>query len=86
MTEKRTRLWILGTCAASGFAIGTGIMGIIDTIKDRRLERKIDRMRDANSINFAEIKYGHKQLMEQFEVWNKANQELLDEAMKRTET
>ena len=85
MTEKRTRLWILGTCAESGFAIGTEIMGIIDTIKDRRLERKIDRMRDDNSINFAEIKYEHEQIMKQFEEWNKENEKLLMEAMKRTE-
>lgn len=81
----KTNLWIFGITCASGFSVGTAIMGIIDTIKDHRLERKIDRMRDVNSINFDEIKSEHKQLMQQFEAWNKANQQLLDEAMKRTE-
>ena len=85
MTERQ-RLRILGTSAAAGFSLGSAIMGIIDTIKDRRLERKIDRMREANCCRFAEIQSGHNELMKQFEEWNKANQELLEQAMKRKET
>ena len=85
MTEKQTRLWILGTSAASGIAIGSAIMGIIDTIKDNYLERKIDRMRDANRCNFDEIQKGQEELKKMFEQWNKENEELLNQAMKRTE-
>lgn len=86
MTERQTRLWILGTSAAAGFSLGSAIMGIVDAIKDRRLERKIDRMRDVNCCNFVEIQKGHDELMEMFRKWDEENKALLDEAMKRTET
>lgn len=85
MTEKRFNWWLLGTSCAAGFSLGSAIMGIIDSIKDRRLERKLDQMRDTSRCNFDEIQKGHEELMKQFEEWNKANQALLDEAMRRSE-
>ena len=77
----KTNWWIFGTACAAGFSLGSAIMGIVDTIKDRRLERKIDRMRDVNRCNFDEIQKGHEELMKQFEEWNKENEELLKKAM-----
>lgn len=85
MTEKQVNWWIFGTACAAGFSLGSAIMGIIDTIKDRRLERKIDRMRDTNYCNFDEIQRGHDELMTMFRKWDEENKALLDKAMKRTE-
>lgn len=85
MTEKQFNWWVFGTSCAAGFSLGSAIMGIIDTIKDHRLERKIDRIRDTNHCNFAKIKEGHEELKKMFEQWNKENEELLKQAMKRTE-
>ncbi len=85
MTEKSFNLWLLGTSCAAGFSLGSAIIGIIDTIKDRRLERKLDQMGDTNYYNFAEIKKGHEELKKMFEQWNKENEELLKQAMKKTE-
>lgn len=85
MTDKQFNWWIFGVSCATGISLGTAIMGLVDTIKDNYLERKIDCMRDANCCNFAEIKSEHKQLMEQFEVWKKENEELLKQAMKETD-
>lgn len=85
MTEKQFNWWIFGTSCATGISLCSAIMGIIDTIKDRRLERKIDRMRDANCCNFDEIRRGNEELKKMFEEWNKENEELLKQAMKETE-
>lgn len=85
MTEKQFNWWVFGTSIAAGVSIGSGIMGIVDMIKDRRLERKIDRMRDAHRCDFNEIQKGHEELMEMFRKWDEENKALLDEAMKMSE-
>lgn len=84
MTDKQFNWWIFGVSCASGLSLGTAIMGLVDTIKDNYLERKIDRMREANCCKFDEIRKGHEELMKQFDEWNKANKKLLEQAMKET--